>query len=105
MPVLQESFRSAQSQITTSQSLYDGLANQFQSSLSNLPLHFSLVDEALTSYRRVVDRIQGDFVLKSRVEELFISINQTVEERRTLSMEASSVIIMVTVCLYSIRTL
>ena len=60
-----------------------------------MPLHFSLVDDAMVSYRRVVDRIQGNFVLKSRVEELFMSINRTLEERRILAMEASPVRIIV----------
>ncbi len=94
VPTVQSSFRAAHSHITASQSLYDDLDNQFTLSLNNLPSQFSLVDEALSSYRRVVDRIEGDFVLKSRVEELFSSVNQTFVERRGMATDS------IQVCLY-----
>ncbi len=92
VPTLQSSFRTSHSHITASQSLYDDLDSQFILSLSNLPSQFSLVDEALSSYRRVVDRIEGDFVLKSKVEELFSSVNQTFIERRGVATDSIQVL-------------
>ena len=50
-----------------------------------------MVEESLTSYRSVVDSIEGEFVLKTQAEELLFSVNQTFTEREGLAVDSVQV--------------
>ena len=86
VPSVQESFQDSYTRLTSSETAYSGLRPLVETSISNLPSRFSLIEESLDDYSQVVDGIDGAFVLKTKADNLFYSFNQSFVETRRLAL-------------------